>query len=90
MTDIHPTKMTESERAHWLADKVPAINDYTGEALDMLRRLADRPDLTAIVRSSIVAYNEALAGNPYHPGYTEHERIAWEAGHSAGGWGGKC
>lgn len=48
-----------------------------------------RPDLTAIVRSSIVAYNEGRAGNPYHPGYTEHERIAWEAGHSAGGWGGK-
>ena len=36
--------------------------------------------LTAIVRSSIVAYNEALAGNQYHPGYTEHEAMAWEMG----------
>lgn len=52
-------------------------------------RTANSPDLTAIVRSSIVAYNEGRAGSPYHPGYTEHERIAWEAGHSAGGWGGK-
>lgn len=80
MSDIHPTKMAESERAHWLADKVPAINDYTAEAIAMLRRLADRPDLTAIVRSSIVAYKEGRNGESYHPGYTEHERMAWEIG----------
>jgi len=33
-----------------------------------------------IVRASIVAYNEGRAGNPYHPGYTEHEAMAWEIG----------
>ena len=33
-----------------------------------------------IVRSSIVAYNEGRAGNPYHPGYTQHEAMAWEIG----------
>ena len=38
------------------------------------------PERQAIVRASIVAYKEALAGNPYHPGYTEHERMAWEMG----------
>jgi hypothetical protein len=27
-----------------------------------------------------VAYNEGRAGNPYHPGYTEHEAMAWEIG----------
>lgn len=36
--------------------------------------------ITAIVRSSIVAYNEGRAGNPYHPGYTDHESIAWQIG----------
>ena len=34
----------------------------------------------AIVRSSILAYKEARNGESYHPGYTEHERMAWEIG----------
>ena len=41
---------------------------------------AKRVYLQGIVRSSIVAYNEGRAGNPYHPGYTEHEAMAWEIG----------
>jgi len=36
--------------------------------------------ITAIVRSSIVAYNEGLAGLPYNPAYTTHEAMAWEIG----------
>lgn len=36
--------------------------------------------LRAIVRSSILAYKEGMNGESYHPGYTEHERMAWEIG----------
>lgn len=38
------------------------------------------PERQAIVRSSIVAFNEGRHGVPYHPGYTEHEAMAWETG----------
>ena len=38
------------------------------------------PERQAIVRSSIVAFNEGRHGIPYHPGYTEHEGIAWGIG----------
>ena len=46
-------------------------------------------ELEAIVRSSIVAYKEGRNGESYHPGYTEHERMAWEIGLKEGGWEGK-
>lgn len=41
MDDLIPIQMTTRDRAHWLADKVPQHNDYTAEAIAMLRRLAD-------------------------------------------------
>ena len=37
-------------------------------------------DPESTVRPIIVAYNEGKSGNPYHPGYTENERVAWEIG----------
>lgn len=46
-------------------------------------------ELEAIVRSSIVAYKEGRNGESYHPGYTEHESMAWEIGRKEGGWEGK-
>lgn len=39
--NLVPVQMTDHDRAHWLADKVPQYNDYTAEAMAMLRRLAD-------------------------------------------------
>lgn len=37
-------------------------------------------DHEAEVRATIVAYNEGRAGDSYHPGYTDRERIAWNQG----------
>lgn len=39
-----------------------------------------RADLQGIVRASIHAYNAAKRWEEYEPGYTEHERMAWEIG----------
>ena len=41
---------------------------------------ARKASLQGIVSASIVAYKEGRAWNPYHPGYTDHERMAWEIG----------
>lgn len=51
-------------------------------------RTANQSDLQVIVRSSIHAYKEGRNGESYHPGYTDHERIAWEIGRKEGGWDG--
>ena len=36
--------------------------------------------LQGIVRASIHAYNAGKRWEEYEPGYTEHERMAWEIG----------
>lgn len=33
-----------------------------------------------IVRAVVLAYKEGKNGEPYHPGYTEHEAMAWQIG----------
>ena len=49
------------------------MTDLTSSAAQLKRE-------EAIVRSSIMAYNEALAGMPDSPAYTTHERLAYEIG----------
>lgn len=33
-----------------------------------------------IVRAVVLAYKEGKNGEVYHPGYTEHEAMAWQIG----------
>lgn len=35
---------------------------------------------TSIVRAVVLAYKEGKNGEPYHPGYTPHEAMAWQIG----------